>query len=181
MEQTRMKIKSRWCLLTSPLSWRSWFSVPGYITAPSASREQNYMINGTFCLKKTFFSLQMHGSFVIAFMVTSIWQTLPKCWTYVKAKSTCSSKTGCIFPMWNTSLSSHSSSESSGPWPYSSNYWNFMGNIGQGTSFCPLCCPSLPCTAAAPLPTHSPCPHSLCTMPRRKQLPTFVCPSYSKN
>lgn len=35
-----------------------------------------------------------------------------------------------------------------------------MGDIGQGTSSCPSCCPSFPYTAAAPLPTHSPCTQS---------------------
>ena len=36
-----------------------------------------------------------------------------------------------------------------------------MGDVGQGTSSCPPCCPSLPYTAAAPLPTQSPCTQSV--------------------
>lgn len=118
-----------------------------------------------------FCPLQMHRSFVIAFMVTSIWQALPKSWTHMKAKSTCNSRTGCVFPEWNTSVSS----ESSRLWRCISDHWNFMDYIGQGTSSCPLHCPSLPCTAAAPLPTHHPC--AQLAWDATQKAPARFCPS----
>lgn len=83
-----------------------------------------------------------------------------KSWTYIKAKSTCSSKTGQGFPVWNTSLSSHSLNLSEFK-VMTIQLLGFYGHIGQESSSWPSGCPSLPYTASG-LPAHPWSLHTIC-------------------
>lgn len=118
------------------------------------------MINGTLCLKKTL-------------SPTNAWELCHCFHGYAAFGKHCqnaeatwklnqlAAPTQDTFSQGGIHHSSPTAPESSRPWPYSSNYWNFMGDIGQRTSSCPSCCPSFPYTAAAPLPTHRPCTQSV--------------------